>query len=436
MSFLISPWQVPDEATHLQLISYYIQNDDFAGKITQSLGMDQGRVEWIETEATNIEQWISAMTKSPDYSMSEMLPNGFTLGALKYIPAIIGMMLAIVLHLPAFWVMQFGEFFSLIAYVLICSWALKVCPFKKNIMAIFMLSPMMMQQAGSFTHDALVIPLVFWIICYVLHLRYTKEDIVLKDIVMLLVAWLLVTYLKVPYVVIILFGLMLPLKKFHVRIGKLEIEENFIKKYRWIALAIILVIMAAGLYILRDNRWIQILYGVVVEWPRTIYLLYSTARTFVGHLVVSSVGNFGWLKAPVSDAFGILFFIVLFAITILGTDGSKKRMTKYDRCIAWITFIALTLLTLFSMINHTIMITLFGSESAPDTYNIRTALYQIPYIGGLQGRYFMPFLSLFFMQFGSLEIIDKEKTKMVWNLFVAVTYVYVAYVLLNRFWIG
>ena len=63
MSFLISPWQIPDESTHLQLISYSIHNPEFAAKITNSLGMDQGRVEWIETEDTSIEQFLYALTK-------------------------------------------------------------------------------------------------------------------------------------------------------------------------------------------------------------------------------------------------------------------------------------------------------------------------------------------------------------------------------------
>ena len=81
------------------------------------------------------------------------------------------------------------------------------------------------------------------------------------------------------------------------------------------------------------------------------------------------------------------------------------------------------------------MITLFGSEQANETYNIRQALYQIPFIGGLQGRYFVPFLSLFFMQIGSFEIIDKKVTKIVLYTFGALVYVYIGDILIQRFWI-
>lgn len=436
MSFLISPWQIPDEVTHLQLISYYIENPEFASRITNSLGMDQGRIEWITSEKTDVEQMLYAMTKAPDYTISEMLPKGISLGVLKYIPAIIGMEFAIILQLPTFWVLQLGELMSLLVYVFICCWGLKVCPFKKHIMAIFMLSPMMMQQAGSYSYDALAIPLMFWIICYVLYLRYEKESIELKDVILLVLAWLVVTYLKVPYVMVVLLGLMLPLKKFHVKIGKTEIDETFIKRVRWPVLLAVIAIVAVGLYVFRNNLWVQVLYGVVAEFPRTIYLLYSTLRHFTGHLIVSSVGNFGWLSAPVSDIFGVAFYVIILVFAITLKDNSAKRLAKWDRGVIWVAFLSLTLLTVFSMINHTIMITLFGSESAPETYNIRQALYWIPYIGGLQGRYFMPFISLFFMQIGSIQLLNEKKTKIIVGLFVTVTYMYVIYILLNRYWIG
>lgn len=436
MMFLISPWQIPDEDTHLYLIGYHMNNVEFVDKITQSLGMDRGRVEWTISEKTNVEQMLQAMIKKPDYNIVEMLPKTFSLSMIKYLPAIFGMELAIVLQLPTFWVLHLGEFCSLLVYVFICSCALKVCPFKKQIMAIFMLSPMMMQQAGSYSYDALAVPLMFWIICYVLYLRYEKESINLKDILLLVLPWLLVTYIKVPYVMVVLLGLMLPLYKFHVKIGKIDINETFIKKVRWPLLFIILVVIAVVLYVFRNNQWIQILYGVVVEFPRTLYLLYSTVRNFTAHLVVSSVGNFGWLNAPVSNIFGVAFYIALFVFAIVLKDGSAKKMTKWDRTVIGVTFLSLTLLTVFSMIHHTIMMVLYGSEGAPYTYNIRQALYEIPYIGGLQGRYFMPFISLFFMQIGSVQLLNEKKTKIVVGIFAAVVYVYVGNILLNRFWIG
>ena len=180
MSFLISPWQIPDEDNHLTYIGGSFLNWNFVNNIEQSLGMDRGRVEWNIYEKVDVEQMLSAMTKAPDYEREEMLPNGILLYGLRYVPAMLGMFVAVVLHLPTFWVLQFGELFSLLFYVFICSIALKRCPMKKGVMAIFMLAPMMMQSASSLSYDAVATPLVFWIICDVLYLTYEKNEIILS----------------------------------------------------------------------------------------------------------------------------------------------------------------------------------------------------------------------------------------------------------------
>ena len=232
-------------------------------------------------------------------------------------------------------------------------------------------------------------------------------------------------------------GLMLPLHKFHVRFGKkFEINEAFIRKYRWIALGVVIVLMAIVLYVLRENMFIQVLYGVVMEPGRTVYLLGYTLLTFYKHLLQSSVGNFGWLNAAVYVEFAVVFYIIIFAITALGKDDSKKKMTKWDRGVIWGTFLAMTLITVFAMVHHTVCNTYFWGDVANATYDIREYLYKIPYIGGLQGRYFTPFISLFFVGFGSTEKMSKKVTIFVTAVFLFITYVNVFEILLHRFWIG
>jgi len=436
MSFIISPWQIPDEQTHLYYIGGAIKCEEYDLRIEQSLGMDKRRVEWIPTEKTDWDQFVHALTKQPDYEVSEMLPKGFSPYAIRYLPAIIGMELAVVFQLPTLWVLQFGELFALLFYVFVCSAALKLCPIKKPIMAIFMLAPMMMQGAGSLSYDAVAVPLLYWIICYVLHLRFEKEDITLKDMILLILPWIWMSYIKVPYALVVLLGLMLPIRKFHVRLGKIEVNEALIRKYRWIALAVVIVLIGIVLYLLRENMFIQVLYGVVTEPGRIVYLLGYTLLTFYKHLLQSSVGNFGWLNAAVYVEFAVVFYIIIFAITALGKDNSKKTMTKWDRGVIWTTFLAMTLITVFSMIHHTVCNTYFWGDVANATYDIREYLYKIPYIGGLQGRYFTPFISLFFVGFGSTEKMSKKVTTIVVGVFLILTYIYVFDILLNRFWIG
>ena len=87
------------------------------------------------------------------------------------------------------------------------------------------------------------------------------------------------------------------------------------------------------------------------------------------------------------------------------------------------------------MVNHTIMVTLFGSEQSKELYNIREALYQIPYIGGLQGRYFLPFLPLLFLPLPTIKEVKKHVIMI--GIIVGEVCImgYTIFLLLNRYWI-
>ena len=112
MSFMICAWQTPDETTHLYLIGYHTNNPEFSQNLINSLGMDCGRIEWDENASVDFGQLKSAMVKKPDYTVSEMLPKGFQLPLVRFLPGFLGIELGILLHLPTFWVLQLGELVS------------------------------------------------------------------------------------------------------------------------------------------------------------------------------------------------------------------------------------------------------------------------------------------------------------------------------------
>ncbi len=434
-SFGIPRWQVPDEVVHLKYISQAFQNEAIYTNIIDNMGIPLGVMETNPECQVNLEEMFDAMTKVPEYSVEEMMPQGVTLLAIKHLPASAGMFLGILLQLPAFWVIQLGELFSLCFYVAICACALKVCPFKKNILALIMLSPMMMQQAASISYDASVNALVFWVISYALYVRFEKERIELKELLFLLIPWLVITYIKLPYTLIILLGLMFPLKMFHVKLGEFELEERFIRKYRWIALGALLVIMAGGIYVLRDNRFVQVIIGLVSHPGRTLYLLKNTFLMTRQQILTSSVGNFGWLSAPVSYNFTLFFYLATLGIAVVGTDGSYRKIKRWDRVVIWAMFLSLLLLVAFSMVNHGIMVYYYGTELSTETYDIHEGLYVINHIGGIQGRYYMPFVPLVFLQVGGMNWVNKKFTQVVPLVLLVITYAVSAQVILERFWI-
>lgn len=435
MAFLIPTWQTPDEYTHLSQIGSSINNESFAGILNEKADVDTGRIIRNYDEKVDVNKLLDAMTAGATYNKEDLMPKGISLSILKYLPSTIGGLVGAFCGVSAYWVLQFAEIFSLLFYVSVCYFALKLMPIKKELFALVMLMPMALQQAGGIGYDASLLSLCFFFIAYVFHLKF-KDRIGWKDFIGLMAIWLIITYIKMPYCFLILLLFILPIDKIHLRIGKFEINGRIIRKIRIPICILGIVILAVGVYCLRNHYYINIVIGLFQEWRRTLYLLKETVRNWSGMLIVSSVGNFGWLDTPIHYGVAVLVYVVI-ALSAMFNDDKKedKKLTKWDVLVVWGTFFVLCLFTVFAMVNHTIMVNLFGSEWSDGTYNIRTALYQIPYIGGLQGRYFLPFVGLFFLPLPQLKHVSSKKMRIAFSAFELIVFGYIMYILLCRYWI-
>ena len=378
MSFLIPVWQTPDEYSHLNMIGNSLKIDNFADNMMESIGIENGRIEFNYEEKVNISDEKEAMFKAPTYEKEEMLPHGIELSVIKHLPATIGIMVGIIIGIPTIWVMHLGELFSLFFYSVICYYALKLMPIKKELFAFVMLFPMALQQAGSINYDAVLLPFCFLFIAYVFYLKYEKNEIALKEFIFLIFIWGIITYIKLPYIFLAFLILIIPLEKINISMKYFIINEKLIKKTRLYFLISAIFLLIASIYLLRNNQWIQIIYGFVVEWKRGIYLLLETGKTWGEFLMISTVGNFGWLDTPMN--FVIVSFVFFIALLLSSLQTKEVgRLKKWDYIVLIVTIICLCIFTTIALTNHTIKTILFGSEFVDEIYDIRTALYQIPY---------------------------------------------------------
>lgn len=434
MLFLIPTWQTPDELTHLKIIGSSIKNERFSELLLKDLGYEENEVVLAPDERVDLKQQEELLLKAPSYSRKEVLPQGISISVISHFPSTVGMITAIIIGLPTYWVLQVGEFFSLIFYLFVCYHSLTIMPIKKGPFAICMALPMALQQAGSIGYDAVELSICFFFISYIFFLKYKKSDVILKDICILIVCWALITYIKIPYTFLILLILLIPIEKYCFTVVGIVVNDKFIKKW-FIPVCIIgIIIVCVGVYVLRDNRWIQVVYGSIMEWKRTLYLFQQTIVFWGKDLLVGMVGRFGWLDISMNliSVIGVYFFMLCTAVT--GTDSNRKINTK-DKLIVALTIVALFAITMLSMVNHTIMVTLYGSEFIDATYNIREALYQIPYIGGVQGRYFLPMLPLVFLLIPQFREINKKRMFIIISAFEVILAIYVCSLFINRYWI-
>lgn len=436
ISFLIPTWQTPDEPAHLLMIAQSVHNEKLSENIEKEIGSNDGELQFVKFgEKVNKSKFKKAMTKSPEYTRTEMMPKGISVSIVKHLPATVGIYLGLMIGLPSYWVLQLGEVFALLFYLYICYRALRYMPVKKEVMFLIMMSPVAIQQAGSLGYDAVLLPLCFLFISYVMYLDFSSEKIELKNMAALLIMLGFITYLKVPYFFLAIMCLTLPLGKMKIQIGRLEINEAFIVKWRKIIILAGTVVFVAGVYVFRHNVWIQIIYGMVAEPRRGLYLLKETIATWHQYIIISTVGNFGWLDTPMRYSVVIAVYILFLVFAFINSDKEKKKSFSIGGAvIVWGTFLVMTLLVMLSMVNHTIMVILFGAENLNKTYHIREALYQIPYIGGLQGRYFIPFIPLMFLPVPQVKQVKRSSMIVIISVFQIFIYGYSIALLLRRYW--
>ncbi|MCD8045500.1 MAG: DUF2142 domain-containing protein [Clostridiales bacterium] len=435
LTFMIPSWQTPDEYTHLGVIADSWENPQMAEYLVGDMDLDQSRIIGQYDEKVDVDAWRAAMTKAPSYSRADVLPKGVKLSVLKHLPASIGIFLGLLLHLPTFWVMELGELSALAAALALCALALRLMPVKKQVLLMIMAFPMTMQQLSLINYDSVLLPLCFVFVAYIFYLRMTKEAIGWRNLILTAVLLGLITYIKIPYVFFGLLIFLLPKEKFCLKIGRITINGEIIRKRRVPVLIALVLLIAVGIYLKRDNQWIQIVLAMFLEPRRGAYLFWATWKEWREYLFTSCVGQFGWLETAVPKAFVWITYIMVFVLSFAKDSKNGNALKIKGRMVVWFTFVILCLFVCMSMINHTIMITLYGAENAEGTYVARQALYQIPYIGGLQGRYFLPFLALPFL---TIPGIGKKLFGRTW---IVVGYIIAAMVLTltilsGRYWIA
>lgn len=430
-SFIIIPWQTPDERTHLGAIGAEIGNEDLVELLSNDMFLDQNRIMFNGNEKIDISVWEAAVNKDPEYTISSCMPRKISIQCIRHFPSMLGILLGILLKLPTYWVLHLGEIFSLVFYILIGNMVLSLAAVKKHVFEIVMLLPMCIQQAASINYDAVLLPCCFLLIAYILYLKFEMEYIRAKNILILLIILFPIIMIKLPYALLAGLFFMIPL-------NKMGIES---KKINYLIISSLMVVGSViAINLLRNYKYMQILIASIFEWRRTLYLFWKTICTFGEHLFVSLVGNFGWLDTPLPMAciIVITLFVLTFSFMHIRDSNDKNNKThkfnRWDKTILILVTLGTIYITTIALVDHTALIWLYGSEQADVQLNYREALYAIGYIGGLQGRYYLPLLTPALFLLPELIEISREKYQRTMVIAEILIMFCTSYFIIIRYW--
>lgn len=447
-SFCFPLTQIPDEITHINMI-YEERNLDIKFSDIDDGYSGYESLSKNDHNKVNKNKYFD-LSKKVDIGLKLSIPN---LTIIRHFPQYIGMLIGEMLHLPVFLYLTLCELFALAFYIIICNLALKKIPFKKSLMMFIMLLPICCQQMSSFSYDVVLNSFCFLFIAYIMNLKFSKEKITVNDIFILLAFLLIISICKVPYAILGLLVFILPLHKFEFKTKKKTITfeniKTIISKHKtfYLIFAIVLAIMFCIVaYQILSRIYIgKVLLASIFNLTDTLQLYKRSIDIFLPYYLETIVGNLGIFNVDISLLFEIFVYISLILVTFFNYKIVKNRLkvekinfSKKDYIIIYSIVILFIYLIILSMFEWTLYCTKIPNYKSLSIAELGDYINRLPYIGGVQGRYFVPILPLILLPLSSFKITDKllRINPIVYQIiYYVVLYVYLVIVLLNRYWI-
>ena len=437
-SILFPLYQVPDELTHINMMYSELNMDVDFYKETNGFG-DTARIISKYNEKVDITNYF-------DFDKKLLIEDNYAIPKItivKHFPQTIGMIFSEILHLPIIVSITIGELCAVIFYSLVCSRALKIMPIKKEIMMMIMLLPICIQQMASFSYDAILLPICFYFIAYILYLKFTKEVINLKDLLVIFILLILIAILKIPYILLGLLIFILPIKKISIY----KLNYSFINKHKIkmiiIFSIILLFILPIGIKLLNNISYGRILLAAIMSPVNSLKLILNTINTYKFGYLKQLTGEFGWFDTPTSIWYTVYILMSLLIISFANFKKDEKEVikisfTKKETIYLYIIGIIMVILIILSMFEWTLYIKGYTNTNNLSINQLKDLFTSISLIEGVQGRYFIPIIPLFLIPIYSEKFPIKLKQFNI-SLFLVFYYlvliIYMIIIVLYRYWI-
>lgn len=383
---------VPDEPSHIDT-AYSISNELLGIAENTKPGYIYKRMEDVDTAAEEKQSlnvysyerlYRQLFSKAEDETLVECAGrnNLGNAGRIYYLPQVFGILAGRFLDWGMMPTMMLGRIFSLICYACLAYAALRKLPFGKTSLFLIGILPITLQQAASFSYDAMLNGISFVYLSYCLYAIYGDKAIKISDMAVILVTGTMMAMVKGGvYIALCMLPLMILVKR-----------KDLVSKQRrsiWGAL-IIFVFAFAKNNLVRTLKSFLAQQGTVSGGASstevyTLGYLLENPKQFIGMFVNTFYkqgdsyirnllgGNLAWREINISWGIVFCFFLLILLSCIVW--GKEKKISTGDRIYyALISFGTFCCIELSMLLVWT-----------PVTLN---------YITGVQGRYFLPFFLL------------------------------------------
>lgn len=278
--------------------------------------------------------------------------------------------------------LQFARFFSLIAYLAIGYFAIKITPnFKKSMFTILLL-PMSIFLGSMVSYDSILISISILVISLILRLIYDKKVVFSKNnfILFTIIGYILLN-IKIVYFPILLLLLFVPGGKFKDE----NIRSKIITLIKLIFIILLFTILLKIPNLLINESESTSLMGdqlsFIVNHPlKYIYILLLNIKSQFYSQMYWMIGTFGLLDTYLPPLFAVMSLTNLILVFLMDAINEKINVSVKQKIIILCIFI-------FAV---SAIYTAMYIYWTPNVLGITGGNI----ITGVQGRYFIPLLIL------------------------------------------
>ena len=389
------PFQAADENLHFfriyQLSEFKLlsdkNNDKIGTNLPTSLLTLTKKFEYLnhqsnlKTDLTTIKKCFNIALNKNEQTFIEF-PSASVYAPIGYTPQIVGIWVSKLINSPPILMMYISRFFNLIAYSLSIFYAIKITPVKKWLFFLLGLMPMSIYQGSSLSIDGCTIGLSFLFIAFCLFLAYeeSKSEITKRDMILFTALISCIALSKFTYILLIFLFFLVPKSKFKNNTSyygyfSLALITSFILLFIWTQLIKDIKIPTFFGY---DNTESQAKY-IFSNFSNYISIVFYTLLSRANSYVVSFFGLLGWMDTRLPVFLKDLYLNSLLVIAICSVETNTVVIKAKQK----ILFSTITVIYVL------LLLTIFFIYYTPG----------VAIIEGIQGRYFIPIIPLFYLLF-------------------------------------
>ncbi len=304
-----------------------------------------------------------------------------------HLPQAIGIAIGWMLNLSGVITLYLGKSASLLFYLIVVYFSIKILPWGKTMLAIVSLFPMSLQMATSFNYDAIVNSMSFFIIGYTMYLIYDREKVEWKDYLVLGISCLIMVPCKVVYLFVCGIIFFIPNSK----------SKNKKMSVLWkcgIIIAVLIFLLFQRMsqvqsLLTSTNETNYTMNQILSNFHNSIGVVFETFFTQTSYYLGGIIGqSLGWFQINISW-YVVIGFVILSVVSYAEDGRDPRQMSIKMKILSLIFCIIMMGGILLSM----------WLSATPNNH---------PFIAGVQGRYFLPFLPLLMLAVKPRNITSKN----------------------------